>query len=69
MDDKENLQQFLTAVEEAARQFEALMLLSKLIELLMQQSDPDNMSPEVLDRVLNEIIGYGDTRVMREMTK
>lgn len=66
----ENLNSFLETVREAEKSFDALMLLSRLIELMMNQpSNPDQVDPEIMDRVLNEIIRYGDNRVMKEMSK
>lgn len=69
MDDQNPLDDFLKVVENAKLQFDAIMLLSKMIEVMSQFSDPNDASEEAMEQVLNEIISYGDRRVMDAMSK
>ena len=67
MDD--NIENFVRMVEEAKASFEALTLLGKLVTLFSAMDDPEGNKDEVLEQVLQEIISYGDRRVLEAMSK
>lgn len=69
MEDKDALNEFLKIVDEAKQQFDALMLLSELIQIMVSQENPNDMDSESLDKVIQAIISYGDKRVFQEQVK
>ena len=70
MDENQNsMDEFRAVVENAKLQFNAIMLLSRMIEVMSSFSDPNDVSNEAMEQVINEIIAYGDRRVMDAMSK
>lgn len=70
MDENQNpMDEFLAVVENAKLQFDAVMLLSKMIEVMSAFSDPNDVSEEAMEKIIEAIISYGDSRVMQAMSK